>query len=122
MTRTKVLNYRIFKRSVMSSCLQSAYEDYLNMVKTIFINIGEFKEQLTYSQLVHLFEIYDWSDFFNTLEELENSSLLDSTKPLYDQVVITIELFAEKGIRNKWRNSYFQEYVRDPSPSVEVWP
>ena len=71
----------------MSSCLLSAYEDYLNMVKTIFTNIGEFEDQLTYSQLVYLFEIYDWSDFFDALEELENSPSLDSTKPLYDQVL-----------------------------------
>ena len=91
------------------------------MVKTIFTNIGEFEDQLTYSQLVHFFEIYDWSDFFDALEELENTPSLDLKKPLYDQVLITIELFAEERISSTWHNSYFHEYVKDSSPSIEFY-
>lgn len=113
MKQIKLLYYRICKRSIMNKCLQSAFDDYKNMLDRIFTNLGQVNCQLSYPELVYIFEKYDWKYFFDALEELENSSSIDLNKPLYQQLILAINLLTEKEIKSKWDNSYFNEFISD---------
>jgi hypothetical protein len=107
----KILYYRIFRPSIIDKCLQSAYEDLLQMMKDAFTNLSNLGYELSFDELVWLFGRYDWSDIIENLVELEYYSVIDTNKSLFILLMNSMNSAQIEKVESKWDNSYFKEFI-----------
>jgi hypothetical protein len=110
MMKIWILYYRIFRPSVLEKCLMSAYSDFQELIKNVFLTLSGYDQSLSFIELKCLFVNYDWKDILDAVEYLDNNTVKGREK-LITEIVLRLECINTLKIVNVWHNSYLIDFI-----------